>query len=132
MGVISDSQKGQAAVSVILTPQGFLGLSTSPISVSPISLASSFSTTQNDNGSPPDLETEIRFPGKGLLWVRRLTWPEEGGSFWDVFNPSGRSVTALRSPARFEVHDIGEDYILGVWKDDFDVECVRMYSLRGG
>jgi hypothetical protein len=32
-----------------------------------------------------------------------------------------------------EIHDIGEDHILGVWKDEMDVEYVRMYSLdRGG
>jgi hypothetical protein len=31
------------------------------------------------------------------------------------------------------IHDIGEGYILGVWKDEMDVEYVRMYSLeRGG
>jgi hypothetical protein len=31
------------------------------------------------------------------------------------------------------MNEIGEDYILGVWKDEMDVEYVRMYSLdRGG
>ena len=50
-----------------------------------------------------------------------------------LFDPSGRWITTLTMPVAFEIHDIGEDYILGVWKDDMDVEYVRMFSLeRGG
>lgn len=36
-------------------------------------------------------------------------------------------------PNSLDIHEIGEDYILGVWKDEFHVEYVRVYSLdRGG
>ena len=35
-------------------------------------------------------------------------------------------------PERFEVLEFGSDYILGVWKDEMDVEFVRLYSLEGG
>jgi hypothetical protein len=38
-------------------------------------------------------------------------------------------VTTLTLPASFRVHDIGEDYILGVWQDELDVPYVRMYGL---
>lgn len=48
---------------------------------------------------------------------------------WDIFDSEGRWLTSLLMPTGLEVHDIGEDYILGVWKDEMDVEYVRMYSL---
>jgi hypothetical protein len=52
---------------------------------------------------------------------------------WDVFDPTGRWMTTLTMPVAFEIHDVGEDYILGIWRDEMDVEYVRMYSLdRGG
>ena len=48
---------------------------------------------------------------------------------WDVFDPDSRWITTLTLPLSLEMSDIGEDYILGVWKDDLDVEYVRMYAL---
>ena len=78
------------------------------------------------------------------LWVRhhhpRYDHPHEflGVRFpyawtWDVFDSAGRWMTTLTTPVALEIHDIGEDYILGVWRDEMDVEYVRMYSLdRGG
>jgi hypothetical protein len=70
---------------------------------------------------------------EGHLWVRRVTWPEEGAVAWDIFDPSGIFLTSLLTPSGLEVHDIGADYILGVWKDELEVEYVRMYALvRGG
>jgi hypothetical protein len=52
---------------------------------------------------------------------------------WDVFDPNGRWITTVTFPKDVQSHDIGEDYILGVWEDELDVEYVRMYALdRGG
>lgn len=65
----------------------------------------------------------------GHLWVRRGEPPHT----WDVFDLAGGWVASVALPAGVEIHDIGEDYVLGVWKDELDVEYVRMYSLdRGG
>jgi hypothetical protein len=80
----------------------------------------------------------------GHLWVRHqhprmeyysrrhiVNFPY--GLSWDVFEPSGRWVTTVTVPGSIDIHDIGEDYILGVWKDELEIEYVRMYSLdRGG
>ena len=87
---------------------------------------------------------ELHVDRTGHLWVRnthprydrayasfRVRFPYEWT--WDVFDPEGRWLTTLTLPSSFRAHDIGEDYILGVWKDDMDVEYVRMYALdRGG
>lgn len=87
---------------------------------------------------------ELHVDRTGHLWVRN-THPRYDRAYtsfqvrfpfewtWDVFDPEGRWLTTLALPSSFRAHDIGEDYILGVWKDDMDLEYVRMYSLdRGG
>jgi hypothetical protein len=76
------------------------------------------------------LFSEIRVDREGCLWVRRIIWPEEGDPLWDIFDPSGRLIASIRTPPDLEIHDIGRDFLLGVWTDEFDVEYLRMYSLR--
>jgi hypothetical protein len=66
----------------------------------------------------------------GDLWVGDYAPYPEDPILWHVFDAAGRLVTALHVPARFRVFDIGGNWILGVWRDDFDVEHVRLYRLR--
>jgi hypothetical protein len=58
----------------------------------------------------------------------RLT-PDEPGR-WTVFDPEGRMLGTVATPARFRVFSIGTDYVLGVWRDDMDVEHVRLFTLE--
>ena len=53
----------------------------------------------------------------------------DAASTWTVFDPAGRMLGELSTPPRFQVIQIGDDYVLGVWKDDLDVEHVRLYAL---
>jgi hypothetical protein len=48
---------------------------------------------------------------------------------WQVFSPSGEWLGSVRTPARFTVFEIGEDYVLGVGRDDMDVEHVQVLRL---
>lgn len=70
-------------------------------------------------------------PG-GRIWTTR--WVRSDAPLrWTVYDLQGTPVGRLSTPARFEVHDQGEDWILGVWRDSLDVEYVRLYGLdRGG
>lgn len=47
-----------------------------------------------------------------------------------VFDSSGRWLQDIALPAHFTLTDAGADYVLGIWKDDSDVEHVRMYGLE--
>jgi hypothetical protein len=67
---------------------------------------------------------------EGALWVGDYAPYPEDPVLWRVFDAGGRLVTALHVPERFRVFDIGADWILGVWRDDFDVERIRLYRLR--
>lgn len=63
------------------------------------------------------------------LWVRDFSWQDEESANWRVFAPDGRLVASVETPSRFEVHEIGPDWMLGIWQDDLGVESVRLYPL---
>ena len=72
----------------------------------------------------------------GRVWVFRWTAGRGGmpgsndsGATWDVFDREGRWLAVVRTPANFGIRDVGEDWVLGVSRDEFDVEQVRMYRL---
>jgi hypothetical protein len=48
---------------------------------------------------------------------------------WAVHDLEGRLVARLTTPSRFEIHDQGEDWVLGVQRDSLDVERVVSYPL---
>ena len=45
---------------------------------------------------------------------------------------AGRWLCDVTMPARFAPKEIGADYVLGVARDDDNVEAVVMYRLLGG
>jgi hypothetical protein len=79
----------------------------------------------------------------GRLWVResRIADASAPGalglmplvpSVWNVFDDGGRWLGNVTMPARFLVHEIGADYVLGLARDTDGVETVAMYRLEGG
>ncbi len=66
----------------------------------------------------------------GNIWVPAHQIARDLATRWSVFDPDGRYLGDLTSPARFRVFEIGDDYVLGVWRDDLDVEYLRKYQLR--
>jgi hypothetical protein len=73
---------------------------------------------------------DIQADRAGNLWVSDYMVTPDDPARWTVFDPEGRMLGAVVTPARFRVHDIGEDYVLGVWKDELDVEHVRVFPLE--
>lgn len=85
-------------------------------------------------------------PG-GTLWVQRVSdlerMPEDereewnpqldqGAPEWDVFESDGRYGGVVKLPARFTPFVIEEDRIYGVFRDEFDIQYVRVYRLDSG
>jgi len=66
----------------------------------------------------------------GNLWVERFALDREIPSRWAVFDPDGRYLGDVETPARFIMRGIGEDWIIGVWWNEEDVEFVRVYRLH--
>jgi len=55
--------------------------------------------------------------------------PEDGGALWRVLGPDGLVVAEVRTPEGFFLLEVGDDHVLGVHKDEFDRESVRLYRL---
>jgi hypothetical protein len=72
----------------------------------------------------------FRLDAAGVLWVEEYLAPGEDEPRWQLFDGEGRWLTTVAMPARFRVLEIGEDYLLGVWRDEFDVEYLRLYGLE--
>jgi len=66
----------------------------------------------------------------GNLWVSDYRISADDPGKWTVFNPEGRMLGTVDTPARMRVLEIGRDYLLGAWTDDLDVEHIRMFALE--
>lgn len=88
--------------------------------------------------------TRMRGGPHGTLWVQRVrdmddmtedeleNWNpqlDQGDPRWDVFEADGRYGGVVELPARFTPFALEEDRIYGVFRDDFDVQYVRVYRL---
>lgn len=56
----------------------------------------------------------------------------DGPRRWAVFQPDGRFLGEVAMPMGFDVHEIGEDWVLGVWRDEMEIEYVRVYPIVKG
>jgi hypothetical protein len=68
----------------------------------------------------------------GNLWVLDYPRPGNDERRWAVFAPDGPALGTVTTPPALRVLEIGEDYLLGVWQDELDVEYVRLYRLDRG
>lgn len=66
---------------------------------------------------------------EGYLWVEDYQPPSAPAPLWSVFDPAGALVARITLPDRFQPLEIGADYLLGVGRDEMDVEYVQMYPL---
>ncbi len=65
----------------------------------------------------------------GNLWVKEFEPSKNAPSQWTVFDPGGQMLGSVSLAENFEVTQIGVNFVLGVWRDEFDVEHVHMYGL---
>ena len=82
----------------------------------------------------------------GSLWVQRVQEPtgmtaEEretwnplldlGASEWDILDAEGRYLGMLDMPHRFQPVTFEGDLVYGIWRDEFDVQYVRVMRVVG-
>jgi hypothetical protein len=80
----------------------------------------------------PAYASSIRGDAQGNIWVPGYSIQDDEGPrmpLWAVFDRGGRYLGELELPRRFRVLEIGADYLLGVWRDELDVEHLRQYDL---
>ena len=84
-------------------------------------------------------------PG-GTLWVQRIRPPSDmsaeekesfnplqniGAAEWDVFDADGRYLGIVEMPFHFQPLGFHDSSVFGVWRDDLDVQYVRVMSIVG-
>jgi hypothetical protein len=65
----------------------------------------------------------------GRVWIEDYEVVPGEKSLWRVFDSDGSILFTAEMPRRFEPTDAGQDYVLGISRNDFDVESVVMASL---
>ena len=64
-----------------------------------------------------------------LVRPTQFSRPEEGGALWRVVGRDGATVAELQTPEGYFLLEVGDDYILGIHKDELDRESVQLYGL---
>ena len=100
-------------------------------SASPQALARALATVEFPETVPP--YSQLLVDSEDHLWVRDYKMSDTPGpEVWSVFSPEGQLLGTLETPERFEVRQIGANFMVGIWTDELDVRYVRMYGLDRG
>ena len=75
--------------------------------------------------------SDLEADAAGRLWVKDYVVGGEENR-WDVFEPDGRWLGTVVLPRGFNPTEIGEDYVLGIVRDDLGVELVRVHRIEKG
>jgi hypothetical protein len=75
--------------------------------------------------------SDLKLDADGFVWAAEYHGLQGAGepTAWLVFSPQGEWLGSVSTPPRFEVYEIGKEYILGLLRDDFDVEHVQVLAL---
>ena len=74
-------------------------------------------------------EQTLHVDSEGNIWVLEYNRRGDDSVRWTVFEAGGVLLGALTAPDGLDILDIGSDYVLGMWRDEDDVEYVRLYEL---
>jgi hypothetical protein len=65
----------------------------------------------------------------GNLWAQSFEVPGAPERIWSVFTPEGTWLGDVEFPDRFRPLEIGDDYVLGRFGDELDVEHIQLWEL---
>jgi len=65
----------------------------------------------------------------GEIWVSEYVPPPRRPANWYVFDSDGRWLGRVAVPEQFVPADVSADRVAGVWRDELDVEHIRVYPL---
>jgi hypothetical protein len=66
---------------------------------------------------------------EGFLFVEEYRLPGDPWSALTVFDPEGKLAGRLDLPEELEILEVGWDYLLGLHRDELDVEYIRVYEM---
>ena len=66
------------------------------------------------------------------LWIGEYVLPDQTARTYTIVDPEGRATGRLTMPERTLPLDIGADYLLGLTRDELDVERLTLWRLKRG
>jgi len=73
--------------------------------------------------------SDLQVDGEDNLWLLGYEPGVRGSNEWHVFDRMGRLLGKVVTPMGLDVTDIGSDYVLGIYRDEYDVQAVRKYRI---
>ena len=67
----------------------------------------------------------------GWLWAELHRFDVRQPMRWLVFGPDGEGLGSVDMPPGLAVWQIGRDFVVGVWRDENDVDYVRRHAVAG-
>lgn len=74
--------------------------------------------------------SDVVVASDGRLWARAYSSDIQGPGTWHVFDLEGVWLGTVGTPPGFSVQFVGDDMIVGVWRDELGVEHVRVYPFH--
>jgi len=71
----------------------------------------------------------IQVDPSGRVWLAEYQAVTNEPYDWMVFSPDGHLLGRVEVPEGFQVAEIGDDYVLGIQRDEFDVPYVLRFRL---
>jgi len=82
---------------------------------------------------PPDSTVEVAFlkvTRQGRIWVSDSRPPSDSALTWIIYDLDGQPVARAKTPPGFDPHEIGPDYVIGLFMDELEVNYIRLYALE--
>jgi hypothetical protein len=76
--------------------------------------------------------SRVLVSGEGRVWARIYSADVFASAHWDVFSPDREWEGRVDTPAGVTVTEVTGGSMVGVWRDELDVEYVRVYAIRAG
>ena len=72
---------------------------------------------------------DLKADALGYLWIEEHNALGNAPSTYTILDPGGAVVGSLTLPRELTVLEIGADYLLGLYRDELEVEYVQLYRL---
>lgn len=65
----------------------------------------------------------------GQVWIRHYRVDPDAATQWQILDSTGVAIGVVQLPGRFELHAVEDQYLIGVWRDELDVEYVQVWRV---
>lgn len=101
----------------------------------PLTMADAIASALASAGVSPvyPAHDQILVDDSGAIWLREDIGTRRGqveARSWVVLGADGVWLGTVSTPARFDLHQVADNRLLGVWRDANDVEHIRIHRLE--